>query len=102
MTSATKNSNQPNPAAGMSKIWQYCKKMFVQFFVYALRAMIYYGNPFSIDMNALRAMIYYGSPFSIDMNVLRAMIYYGSPFSIDMNALRAMAGIFHRETISIE
>ena len=41
---------------GLSKMWQYCKKMFVPLFVYALRAIAYRGGSFSIDMNALRAI----------------------------------------------
>ena len=68
----------------------------------ALRAMTYYGVSFSIDWNALRAMTYYDVSFSIDLNAIRAMTYYDVSFSIDMDALRAIAGISHRETISIE
>jgi hypothetical protein len=103
----------------MSKMWQYCKKLFVPFFIHALLAMTYGGVPFSIDMNALWAIAYCGSPIPIDMNALRAIAYCGSPFPIDMNALRAIAycgspfftdmyalraieGISRRETISIE
>ena len=44
---------------GMSKMWQYCKELFVPFFVHALRAMAYGGVPFSIDMNALWAITYW-------------------------------------------
>jgi hypothetical protein len=91
-----------NPIPELSKMWQYCKKLFVHFFVHALRAIAYCGSLFPIDMNALRAIAYYGSPFPIDMNTLRAIAYCGSPFSIDMNALRAIEGISRRETISIE
>jgi hypothetical protein len=66
-------------------MWAYCKKLFVHFFV-----------------NALRAMAFGGGAFSIDMNALRAMAYCGCSFSIDMNALRAIAGISRMEIISIE
>ena len=66
-------------------MWQYCKKLFVPFFVHALRAIAYGGVPFSIDMNALWAIA-----------------YRGVPFSIDMNALWAIAAISHRERMSIE
>ena len=38
---------------GLSKMWYYCKKMFVPFFVYTLRAIAYRGGSFSIDMNVL-------------------------------------------------
>ena len=41
---------------GLSKMWQNSKKMFVPFFVYALRAIVYRGGSFSIDMNALWAI----------------------------------------------
>ena len=41
-------------------------------------------------VNALRAIVYGGVSFSIDMNALRAIVYDGVSFSIDMNALRAI------------
>ena len=48
-------------------------KIVRSFFVDALRAIVYGGGPFSIDMNALWAIVYGGGPFSIDMNALRAI-----------------------------
>jgi hypothetical protein len=70
---------------GCQKCGNIVKKLFVPFFVHALRAIVYGGVSFSIDINALWAIM--------DCD---------SPFSIDMNALRAIAAISHREIMSIE
>ena len=81
---------------------QYCQKLFVPFFVYALRAIVYCGRSFSIDMNAIWAIVYCGRSFSIDMNALWAIVYCGRSFSIDIISLWAIVAISHREIMSIE
>ena len=51
------NSNYYIPSEGWAvKNVAILKKLFVHFFVDALRAIAYGGGPFSIDMNALRAI----------------------------------------------
>ena len=70
------NSNYYIPSEGWAvKNEAILKKLFVHFFVDALRAMAFGESPFSIDMNALWAMAGISRREAISIERIRLMYY---------------------------